>query len=77
MTLANEGWNELKTKAGPEIDQATFAQQFMCHAMYAPAASGIFGGDTTWDLEQFRGTNSDPVSLAGVTNHQCNWMPGG
>ncbi|WP_227453655.1 DUF2599 domain-containing protein [Paenarthrobacter sp. YJN-D] len=76
FNLANEGWNELKAKAGAEVDQPTYMQQFACHAIYAPSASGIFGGNTTWDLEGFRGTNSDPVSIGGVANHQCNWRPG-
>ena len=76
FNLANEGWNELKAKAGAEVDQPTYMQQFACHAIYAPSANGIFGGNTTWDLEGFRGTNSDPVSIGGVANHQCNWRPG-
>jgi hypothetical protein len=70
LNLNNAGWAELVSKAGSYVNRATFGQQFLCHAYYAPSASGIFGGNTTWDLEHSRGTTSNPLA---VWDHQCNW----
>jgi hypothetical protein len=70
LNLYDAGWAELVSKAGSYVNRMTFSQQFLCHAYYAPSASGIFGGNTTWDLEHSRGTTANPLA---VWDHQCNW----
>lgn len=68
----NYGWPEARSKMGIELSQELYRQQYKCHADNTPlvAAGGVLGLGYTWDLEYFRGTNSNYLN---VWSHHCNW----